>query len=270
MKYYSNNSLALITGASSGIGAAIAKKIASQGIRVVLVARHLEKLTAVADSIRSQGGTAHCYPCDLSKSENRISLVNLLKSELGVPDLLINNAGIGWYGYFAQMPWQIAQELLSLNIEASTHLTSLLLPEMQKLNRGHIIFIGSIVGKLPEQGVALYSASKAYLDAFSKSIYRELRGTRVTSSILRAGPVKTNFFDNAAQYENGGHIPAESLAIRPEQVAEKTWALICHPRRFAYVPFYAIFSPLLETFFSWLLDLVGPILLKHTKDLSLH
>jgi uncharacterized protein len=265
MTRYYKGGLALVTGASSGIGAATAKKLASEGMRVILVARREDKLTTLADQINSHGGKAFCYPTDLAISENRILLVNTIKSELGLPDVLINNAGIGWYGYFSQMPWQIAQEMISLNIEASTHITSLLLPEMVKMNKGHIIFIGSIMGKMPEQGVAVYSASKAYLDSFSKSIYRDLRGTRVTTSILRAGPVKTNFFDNAASYENGGRIPAESMAISPETVADKVWSLIIHPRRYMYVPFYTITTALLEPLFSWLIDFVGPILLRNTQ-----
>jgi short-subunit dehydrogenase len=265
MNQSNKNKLVLITGASSGIGAATAQKLASEGMRVILVARRKDKLTALVEQINSRGGIAYCYASDLSMSENCILLANTIKTELGIPDVLINNAGIGWYGYFSQMPWQITQEMLSLNIEAATHLTSLLLPEMQKLNRGHIIFVGSIMGKMPEQGVAVYSASKAYLDAFSKSIYRDLRGTPLSISILRAGPVKTNFFDNAAAYENGGRIPAENIAISPDKIAEKVLSLINHPRRFIYVPFYTIVTPLLETFFSWLLDIIGPILLRKTQ-----
>ena len=265
MSDYWNGKLALITGASSGIGAAAAEKLASKGLKIILAARNSEKLQKVAEKIRSHGGEAYCFSCDLSKSENRISLIKTIKSEIGIPDILINSAGVGWYGYFSQMPWKIANELLSLNIEATTHLTSLLLPDMLTLKRVRIINIGSIAGKLLEQGIAIYSASKAYLDAFSKSLYRELRGTGITVSILRAGAVKTNFFDNAADYKNGGRIPGEALAIPPARVANKVWSLVQFPRRYAYVPFYVSFSPLLETLFSWSIDLAGPILLRHSQ-----
>jgi len=261
-----NNKTALITGASGGIGAAIALKFASEGMRVILVARRLEKLSELANLIKSRGGIVYYYAFDLSKSENRVELVSVVKKDVGIPDILVNNAGIGWYGYFSKMPWEIANDLLALNIEAPTHLTSLLLSDMLKLKVGRIINIGSIAGKLPEQGVALYSASKSYLDSFTTSLFRELRGTRLTTSVLRAGPVKTNFFNHAAEYKNGSRIPAESLAISAERVANKTWSLILHPRRYAYIPFYTILSPLLETFFSWALDLLGPILLKYSRE----
>jgi len=265
MDHFWNHRLALITGASSGIGAAIASKFSKEGIHVILVARHEDKLVDLASQIQTAGGIASYYVCDLTKSDARVSLVTQIKHEVGIPDILVNNAGIGWYGYFSKMPWEIAENIISLNIEAPTHLTSLFLADMLKLDKARIINIGSIIGKLPEQGVALYSSSKSYLDSFSTSVFRELRGTQTTMSVLRAGPVKTNFFDNAAEYTNGGRIPAESLAISADKVANAAWSLVIHPRRFVYVPFYTVVSPLLETFFSWLLDIVGPILLKHSS-----
>jgi uncharacterized protein len=255
---------ALITGASSGIGASIAEKLSSEGIRVILVSRNISKLNTLKNKINSSCGQACCYACDLTISENRIHLFEQIKNELGIPDILINNAGIGWYGYFYQMPWKVADNILSLNIVAPTHLTSLFIPFMLKLQKGRIINIGSVVGKLPEQGVALYSASKGYLDSFTKTIFRELRGTNLSASIVRAGPVKTDFFDTAAEFKGGSRIPAEIFAISPERVAEKVWSLIEHPRRYVYVPFYTFFSPLLETLFSWVIDFVGPVLLKRS------
>jgi uncharacterized protein len=262
------NKLALITGASSGIGASIAKLLSSKGISVILVARNQEKLSSLCSSIISSGGNASYLTCDLSKSENRILLYKQIVSKFGIPDILINNAGVGWYGFFSEMSWKDAENLIELNIIAPTHLISLFLQDMLKKERSHIINIGSIIGKLPEQGVALYSASKGYLDSFTKSLYRELKRKNLSISIIRAGPVKTEFFDSAARISNGRRIPAESLAISPERVAVKTWSLLNRPRRYSYVPFYLLISPLLETFFSWILDLVGPILLNHSKNKS--
>lgn len=259
------NKTALVTGSSSGIGAAIAQKLADEGLRVILVARRLEKLEEVAAKIRSTGGLVVLYQSDLTRSEQRETLVNKIIDEVGIPEILINNAGLGWYGYFSQMPWQVAEELIALNIEASTHLTSLLLPKMLGLPTARIINIGSVAGKLPEQGIALYSATKAYLDTFTKSVYRELRGTHTSISILRAGPVKTEFFDRASDLPNGGRIPAERFAISSDRVANSVWGLIQSPHRYSYVPFYLFFSPLLEVLFSWALDLVGPILLKMSE-----
>lgn len=262
--------LAVITGASGGIGENIARHLAARGVKVILIARRLERLQLIADEIYQSGGQAYVYQCDLTSSSERESLFRRILSDLGTPDILINNAGMGWYGFFSEMPWSVASDLLELNISSVTHLTSLFLPRMLALPQARIINIGSVAGKLPEQGIALYSASKAYLDAFTKSLYRELRGTHVTVSVVRAGPVKTDFFNRAVELPSGGNVPGEIFSIRPERVTSSVWRLIQHPARYVYVPFYLFFSPLLETIFSWALDLVGPILLRRSKKKICH
>jgi uncharacterized protein len=267
MKNYWYGKLALITGASSGIGANIAEYLSAKGMRVILVARRLDKLESIASHIAKKGGKAYVFQTDLLSPAARAELIQNIVAQIGIPDVLINNAGIGWYGYFHSMPWEIANEVIELNISALTHITSLLLPRMLQLPRARIINIGSIAGKLPEQGISLYSASKAYLDAFTTSLYRELRGTNVSASVIRAGPVKTEFFDRAIQLPEGGRIPGEKFAIRSERVSEGIWRLIQHPHRYSYIPLYLSISPLLEILFSWALDLVGPILLRsNTKQ----
>jgi len=264
------NKTALITGASSGIGAAIAQNLASQGIRVILIARREDMLAKLAAKIRLKGGVVSYYISDLSKSENVDEVItNIIQNE-GIPDILINNVGVGWYGFFAQMPWNTIQELLALNIGGMVQMTSQLLPKMLSLPRARIINIGSVAGKLPEQGIALYSASKAFMDAFTKCVHRELRGTNATISVLRAGPVKTEFYDRAANAPNGSRVPAEKLAVSAERVAQSAWRLINHPHRYAYVPVYLFLSPLLEILFSWLLDLLGPVLLNLRKNKAIN
>jgi short-subunit dehydrogenase len=261
MENYWTNKIALITGASSGIGASIAKYFASHGIKVALVARRLSKLENVAESIRKAGGEVSIFSADLSQEAERVKVLAEIISTVGVPDILVNNAGIGYYGYFTQMPWEVAKNLIRLNIEATTHFTSMLLPEMLKKPKARIINIGSIIGKMPEQGVALYAASKSYIDAFTKSIYRDLRGTNVRISVLRPGPVKTEFFDRSESFENGSRVPAEQFAVSADRVAQAAWWLVNYPARFKYVPFYMSASILLEPLFAWIIDLVGPALL---------
>ncbi len=260
--------IVLITGASSGIGAATAEYLAYHGYRVILVARRKEKLQTLTESITRNRGDALFYEADLTIEQERQELFERLIQEQLVPDILINNAGFGWYGHYETMSWKTAKDLIAVNIEAVAHLTRLFLPSMLKKKKGHIINIGSIVGKLPEQGVAMYSASKAFLDAFTTSIYRELRGSNVTISVARLGPVKTEFFDAARSHQNGGNVPAEKLAISSERVAQGVLKLIKHPRKIVYIPWYVAASPLLETLFSWLLDLIGPALLGKKKPSS--
>ncbi|MEA5077536.1 MAG: SDR family NAD(P)-dependent oxidoreductase [Anaerolineaceae bacterium] len=270
MENYWNNKVALITGASSGIGASIARNFASHGLTVVLIARRQNKLEQVAEQITNNGGKVLLFTADLSKEAERVAVMQTIIEKVGVPDILVNNAGIGYYGYFAQMPWDVARDLIRLNIEATTHFTSMLLPAMLIKPKARIINIGSIMGKMPEQGVALYAASKGYVDSFTKSIYRDLRGTNVSISVLRPGPVKTEFFDRSETYENGGRIPAEQFAVSADRVAQAAWSLINHPCRYRYVPFFMAASVLLEGLFSWVIDLVGPamLILRDKKKLS--
>lgn len=254
--------IALITGASSGIGESTARLLASKGIHVLLVARRIDRLNEIRLQIISTGGHATAIQADLTIESERVALYQQLIRQNLLPEILINNAGMAWYGYYHQMPWDIAKKILELNITTVTHLTSLFLPEMVKNQYGHIINIGSIAGKLPEQGIAVYSASKAYMDAFTTSLYRELKGTGVVVSVVRAGPIKTEFFDAARNLENGDSVPAEKLAVPVSHVSNAIWRLLLHPRRMIYVPFYLRFSPLLEILFSGIIDQVGPLLLK--------
>ncbi len=256
---------ALVTGASSGIGESVARLLAHQGIHVIAVARRHEKLITLQDQVQSAGGNLSVYQCDLTLSAKREELFRSLTNDAIFPEVLINNAGLAWYGYFHQMPTTIINDIISLNIHATSHLMRLFLPKMIENRFGRVINIGSIAGKLPEQGIAVYSASKAYLDAITTSTYRELRNTGVTASVLRAGPVKTEFFDRARQLENGRSVPAEAFAISSQRVSRAVWSLVQRPRRFAYVPFYLMFSPLLETLFSGFIDLAGPLLLRKKK-----
>jgi uncharacterized protein len=257
---------ALITGASSGIGESIAKNLAGQGIKVVLVARREDRLVEISKEIIDAGGMAIFYIADLTSESARFLLWKKLQDDNLVPDILVNNAGIGWYGYFYKMPWSIAKNLLRLNINSMVHLTSLLLPSMLMRNYGHIINIGSISGKLPEQGIALYSSTKAFMDSFTTILYRELVGSSVHVSVIRAGPIKTEFFDAARKMENGGSIPAEKFATSVTSVSNMVWKLLTNPRKVVYVPGWMIVSPLLESLFDWAIDLAGPLLLKTHKN----
>ena len=258
---HSQSKIILITGASSGIGAVTAEFLARKGNIVLLVARRKEKLACLTNHINSMGNDACYYVADLSIEKERVNLFNILEQSQLLPDVLVNNAGFGWYGHYESMNWETGKQLIRINIEAVAHLTHLFLPYMLARGQGHIINIGSVAGKLPEQGIALYSASKAFLDAFTSSIFRELKGSKVTASVVRLGPIKTEFFDAARKHENGGNVPAEKLATSANTVARGICRLIEHPQKIVYIPWYLAISPLLEIFFSGIIDLLGPLLL---------
>ena len=158
--------LAVITGASSGIGEAIARRLATQGLQVVLVARRRERLESLAGEINAAGGAARILTADLCCDADR----EYLCEQVGTADVLVNNAGLSWYGYGDQMNWKTALEMLQVNVEAVVQLSLAFLSKMRQRNRGHIINIGSISGSLPSQGIALYGATKSFLSTQSRNV----------------------------------------------------------------------------------------------------
>ncbi len=255
--------IALITGASSGIGAALAAKLAAEGIYVLLAARRAERLESLKSQIEAAGDRADVFSVDLSNAEARIWLFEQIR---GLPvDLLVNNAGFGFYGYFTEMTWDTIHEMVAVNVEAALHLTRLFLPEMQARRNGHIINVSSIVGSIPSQGTAMYSASKACLDAFTTALYRETRGTGVEISLARPGAVKTDFFTTSAQQENGRRNPVEGSGVSVEFAARQIWRLVLRPRRVMHIPGWVSLSPLLELTTGWVQDIIGPAHLRRSR-----
>jgi short-subunit dehydrogenase len=261
----------MVTGASSGIGAAVARSLAREGMLVILLARRVERLDELAREIRAAGGEVETLPADISLEKERKRVFDRVTDRFGRLDLLVNNAGMGYYGFAAEMPWQTASEILAVNISAIVHLCLLFLPGMKQRGNGQVINISSIAGKMPNQGIAVYSGSKSFLDSFSTSLFREMRGSGVFICTLRPGPVSSEFFDTAQERSNGNRrTPGELFAIAPERVARAVIGLVNHPRRKAYVPAYLVVSPLLELLFGWAIDLVGPVLLKRKSPLPLN
>jgi len=257
-----NGKAALITGASSGIGEAAARKLARKGLIVLLTARRQDRLEGLAQDIIASGGQARVYQADLSLETERQRLFEQINADHPRLDVLINNAGLGWYGYTADMPWQTAQQLLAVNLEAVVQLTLLWLPRMCQTGWGRIVNIGSVVGSIPSQGVAVYAATKAFINAFTTAAYRELAGTDVKISVVRAGPIRTEFYESAAHRSDGLVIPVERLAISAERVADAVWRILNHPRRRIYVPLWLGVTPWVEAVFGGLMDRIGPLLLK--------
>ena len=256
------NKIAVVTGASSGIGAATAREFASHGLKVILVARRKDRLEQLANEIRHDGAQAEYICADLSDETERERVFSTIEKNYGPADILVNNAGLGWYGYSTEMPWTIASEILEVNITAAVHFTLLFLKKMRSIGSGHIINVGSISGSLPSQGVALYGATKSFLDNFTTALYRELTGTRLHVSVVRAGPVRTEFSDAAANLKGGLHIPTERIGVTAERVANHIWRLLDHPRRVIYIPAWLGITPFIENYFGWLIDRLGPLLLR--------
>ena len=183
---------ALVTGASAGIGAELAKLCAADGCNVVLVARNAERLAVLAgDLARAHNIQARVLAADLADSVAPAQVFEQLQS---TPiDILINNAGFGLRGAFAEMDWAADAGLMQVNMTAPVHLTKLFLPAMLQRKRGRILNVASIAAFVPGPFMALYYASKAFVLSFSEALASEVQGTGVTATVLSPGPTRTEF-----------------------------------------------------------------------------
>lgn len=184
--------LALITGASSGIGRELARLAARNGHDVVIVARRAERLNALAGELAGLGIDCTPVVADLADPAG-VSLV--VDAVGGRPvDVLVNNAGIGGRGRFA-VERELSADLamVALNVTALVHLTGSFLPRMLERRSGGILNVSSIAGSVPGPGQAVYNASKAFVSSFSQALTEETRGTGVRVTALCPGPVDTEF-----------------------------------------------------------------------------
>ncbi|HEX6086217.1 MAG TPA: SDR family oxidoreductase [Thermoanaerobaculia bacterium] len=181
---------ALITGPSSGIGLDLAHLFAEDGHDVVLVARSEGKLRALAAELESKHDiNARVIVADLARPEAPREVF----AAAPAIDVLVNNAGFGISGRFAETAARTELEIIQVNIAALTHLTKLFLPQMVERRRGRILNVASTAAFQPGPLMAVYYASKAYVLSFSEAIAEELRGTGVTVSALCPGPTATGF-----------------------------------------------------------------------------
>lgn len=254
--------LAVVTGASSGIGKITAESLAQVGYHVLLVARSRNKLSDIVDGLRSAGYLADFIVADLTDYETSSQLFDGIQQEFGIPVIWVNNAGTAWYGFGEEMNPQAVQQMVQLNTAAVAALTLKAVRAMKSQGAGHIFNVGSIVGSLPSQGVALYSATKSFLDTFTTALYRELKGTGVRITVLRVGAVATDFIHQLVQRSGGMLKPVAMLAIPPERVARQILSVIQRPTRVAYIPGALRVVPWLEMCFGWVMDQFGPLLLK--------
>jgi short-subunit dehydrogenase len=215
--------IAIVTGASSGIGAATARELARRGAVVVLAARRAEALEAQADAIREAGGQALVVPTDVSARDQLNELVDRALSTFGRVDVLVNNAGVTWSRSLASTSPDDVVGVLEVNLVAAMLLTRAVLPGMLERRHGAVITIGSLSGRVAME--PLYSASKYGLRGFSLALRRQLDGTGVSASLVSPGKVRTAMTS---------HVDAD--LPEPELVAEVVAGLVGHPRREVVVP----------------------------------
>ncbi len=181
--------VALVTGASSGIGWASALRLAELGARVIVHGRDTERLAMLASMT---GGTP--LAGDLRDAAGVTALAHAALDAAGRVDILVNNAGQGFSGRFTAMSAADADRVLAVDLRAPVELTRVLLPGMVSRRTGQLVFVTSIAGRTGVAGEAVYSAAKAGLDGFAESLRLELAGTGVQVGVLVPGVVRTEFF----------------------------------------------------------------------------
>ena len=192
------NSTVVVTGASSGIGAELARELARRGYGVTLVARRKEKLAELAGELEeSHGITAAVESADLQDPAARDRLVDALAERDVVG--LINNAGYGATGPFAEADLDWHQGMVQLNCQAVVHLTGRIVPRLVEAGAGAVLNIASLAACQPIPNMATYAASKAFVLAFSEAVHAELAGSGVSVTAVQPGPVKTEFWELAGE-----------------------------------------------------------------------
>lgn len=210
---------ALITGAASGIGLALAREFAKHGHNLVLTSRVRSELREVAGELTSKYNVeVGTIAFDLQDPKGPEQLFDAVQREAVLVDILVNNAGLGFRGRFWEIPIEDQLSIVRVNIEAVIRMTYLFLPQMIRRNQGRIMNTASIAGFEPGPLLAVYHASKAFVLSFTEALATELEDTKLTVTALCPGPTDTDFFPKAGMMETKAFQKAHVMA--PQEVAE--------------------------------------------------
>jgi short-subunit dehydrogenase len=225
--------VAVITGASAGIGLACAERFAGEGMAVVLGARREDKLTAIADRIARSGGRATAARCDVSSESDVTRLVSLALETYGRLDVMMCNAGFGYYGTVEDTPPDVMRRMMDVNFMGTYFGARAALPIFRRQQRGHLIFTSSIVGRRGIAFMSGYSATKAAQAGFAESLRSEFDGSGIHVSCVFPISTATEFRDAMARdygHSVSGLGPKQSV----DDVARAVVACVRRPRPEVY------------------------------------
>jgi NAD(P)-dependent dehydrogenase (short-subunit alcohol dehydrogenase family) len=225
--------VAAITGASSGIGLACATHLAREGVAVVLGARRLELLESTADGIRADGGRAAVVQMDVTREADVDALVGTATREFGRLDIMICNAGFGYYGPIDQTPPDVMHRMMDVNFTGTYYGARAALPIFRRQNSGHLIFISSIVGRRGNPLMGAYTATKAAQAGLAEALRAEFAGTPIHVTCVYPVSTPTGFVDAMARdygHRVSGLGPKQSV----DEVARAILRCIERPRPEVY------------------------------------
>jgi short-subunit dehydrogenase len=241
---------ALVTGASSGIGEAVARALAGAGYGVALVARRADRLEALAEQIRAAGGVALPVVADLREPDQITQMAAQAAAGLGPIEVLVNNAGVGVPHRAWRASEEVIESLIGTNLIAPIRVARAVVPQMVERRHGHIINIGSVAAHVGMPGNSLYSASKAALRVWSKALGRELRSSKVRVSLIAPGYIRTDMTRGIRFWPMPG----------PELIGRAVLRTLRRPRRELVVPGYYAPVTWIDWFAPGLLDLVSGLI----------
>jgi short-subunit dehydrogenase len=233
-----NRPTAVVTGASSGIGAATAAALAARGRRVVLVARRADRLERLANAVADSGGEAMVECLDCSDGGAVTAMADRVRQAWGPPSLVVNSAGAGIWRFLEETSHEEIDAMIGAPYLAAAHTSRAFLGDMIAAGNGHLIHVGSPASVIPWPGATAYTASRWALRGLHEALRQDLRGTGVESSLVYFGEVSSEYFEvNPGSHE---HIPTLGSWIpvsTPERCAEIVLAVARRPRAVVFFPF---------------------------------
>tara|TARA_B100000470_G_scaffold47523_1_gene34985 strand:- start:1562 stop:2311 length:750 start_codon:yes stop_codon:yes gene_type:complete len=221
MKFNLNNKIAIVTGASQGIGKIIAFELAKSGAHVACISRNKKAIESIVDEITINGGQASSFPCDISDSDTLSEIITEIIKENSRIDILVNNAGITKDSLLMRMSIEQWDDVINTNLKGAFHCTKAVVRYMMKNKFGRIINITSIVGLTGNAGQANYAASKAGLIGMTKSIAKEVASRGITANCIAPGWIETSMTDKlSGEVKNQflSHIPVGRIGS-PDDIA---------------------------------------------------
>ncbi len=247
----------IVTGASSGIGAAAAREFGRAGARVVLAARRLDRLEALAAEIEAMGSGAQALAvaADLSRLDDIQSLVDQTLARFGRIDVLFNNAGFGRLGWLETLdPAKDIQAQVNVNVLGVLLTTRLVLPHLQAQRGGHIINMASVAGLVGTPTYSIYAACKFAVRGFSEALRREVAPWNIRVSVIYPGGVATEFAEHAGIQRKTNVTTPAFMRLTAEQVAQAVVGLVRRPRRELVITWPFRLSVWANTFWPGLVD----------------
>jgi len=234
----SENAIAVVTGASSGIGAATARALAREGWWVVLVARRAERLEELAAEIAAAGGVAKAEALDAADGPAVMEMAERVRAEWGAPSLVINIAGAGVWRFLEETSVEEIVEMIGAPYLAAANTSRAFIEDMLAAKRGHFIHVGSPASVMPWPGATAYTASRWALRGLHESLWQDLRGTGVRSSMVYFGEVTSEYFEaNPGSHQYMPKLGAPIPVSTPERCAEVLLKVVRRPRRVVFYPF---------------------------------